>query len=248
MSNENGSLAGRTILIAGAGGGLGSAATLALAAEGARLVLLDKSVRGLEKAHDEIVAAGYPQPALYPLDMSEASEADYDELARILEETFGGLHGLLHAAADLGILSPLSDVGAADWEKALRVNLTAAHLLTRAMMPLLAQTGDAVAVFVSDSSARRGHAYWGAYGIAKIALEALARQWAEELASAERVRVLTFVPGPVNSPLRRKSHPGELPGENPDPRALAGHFAYLFGPRSRGMNGRLVEGGAPIPS
>lgn len=247
MNQENGLLAGRAVAIAGAGGGLGGAAAMALAAEGAQLILLDKAVGRLERLHDEIVAAGYLQPALYPMDLSQASESDFEDLAQILERTFGGLHGLFHAAAELGHLSPLRDVGAADWEKSLRINVVAAHLLTRALLPLLELTGDAVVTFVGDSSARRGQAYWGSYGIAKIALESLARQWAEELSGAGRVRILTFVPGPVDSPLRRKSHPGELPGEHPAPRALAAHCVYLFGPASRGLNGRIIEGDAPLP-
>ncbi len=246
---SEGQLQGRIILVTGAGGGLGGVAARACAAEGACVVLLDKAVSRLEKVHDEIVAAGHPQPAIYPLDLAKAGEAEYAELAEILESQFGMLHGLLHSAVELGVPGPLADVKPAQWDNLLRVNLGAAHALTRALLPLLQRAGDAALVFTSDSSARLGKAYWGAYGVAKIALEGMARMWAEELESAGRVRVNVLVPGPVNSPLRRRSHPGELPEECPQPQTLAGRYVHLLGPASRGLHGQTLEGpGAGVPT
>jgi NAD(P)-dependent dehydrogenase (short-subunit alcohol dehydrogenase family) len=232
---------GRVILVTGAGSGLGSVAAQACAAEGACVVLLDKIVSRLEKLHDDIVAAGHTQPAIYPLDLSKATEADYAELAEILQNQFGMLHGLLHSAADLGTPGPLADIKSTQWDNLLKVNLCAAHGLTRALLPLLQAAGDASVVFTSDSSARLGKAYWGAYGVAKIALEGLARMWAEELESAGLVRVNVLVPGPVNSPMRRRSHPGELAELNPPPDSMAGRYVHLLGPASRGVHGQIIQ-------
>lgn len=235
-------LAGRIILISGAGGGLGGVAAKACAAAGARIVLLDRAVKSLERIHDEILASGALQPAIYPLDLGNASESDFLELAEIIEANFGALHGLLHSAAELGSLGPLADVGMGQWDALLRVNLTAVHALTRALLPLMQRADDASLVFTSDSSARMGRAYWGGYGVAKMALEGMARMWAEELASAGRIRVNVLTPGPVRSPLRRKSHPGELPEETPPPESLAARYVYLLGPESRGLHGHILEG------
>ena len=244
MNTLNPTLAlnGRVILISGVGGGLGSVAAKACAAAGACVVLLDKSVSPMEKLYDEILSAGHTQPAIYPLDLEKATEADFAELAEILAGQFGVLHGLLHSAADLGVLEPLADVKGGQWDRLLRINLSAAHGLTRAVLPLLQRAGDASVVFTSNSSARLGKAYWGAYGVADIALEGMARMWADELASAGCVRINVFVPGPVNSPSRRKTHPGELPEENPPPESLAARYTYLLGPESRGVNGQIIEG------
>lgn len=239
---STGKLQGRIILITGAGGGLGSVAAKACAAEGACVVLVDNAVPKLEKLHDEIVAAGHVQPAIYPLDLSQAGEVEFNELADILQSQFGVLHGLLHSAVELGVPSPLVDVKPSLWDTVLKINLTAAHGLTRALLPLLQLAGDSAVVFTSDSSARHGKAYWGAYGVVKYALEGMARMWAEELESAGRVRVNVFVPGPVNSPLRRKSHPGELSQENPAPEILAGRYVYLLGPDSLDVHGHIIEG------
>ena len=101
--------------------------------------------------------------------------------------------------------------------------------------------GNGSVVFTSNSSARLGKAYWGAYGVADIALEGMARMWADELAGSGRVRANVFVPGPVNSPSRRNTHPGESPAENPSPTLLAPRYVYLLGPASLGVNGQVVE-------
>ncbi|MFM8330633.1 MAG: SDR family NAD(P)-dependent oxidoreductase [Candidatus Methylumidiphilus sp.] len=233
-------LDGRIILVSGAGGGLGGVAARALAAAGACVVLLDKAVNRLETLHDDILAAGHRQPAIYPLDLATAGDAEFAELAEILRGQFGLLHGLLHSAAELGALGPLADIKAAQFDKLLRVNLSAAHGLTRALLPLLQASGDGSLLFTSDSSARAGKAYWGAYGVAKIAVEGMARMWAEELGSAGLVRVNVLVPGPVNSPMRRRSHPGELPTETAAPESLAGRYVELLGPVSRGVHGQVI--------
>lgn len=232
----------RVILITGAAGTLGSAAATALAKAGAQLILLDRSVPALERLSDQIVAAGGPLPALYPLDFCAATDADYQTLADLVQENFGALHGLLHCAADLGNPGPLHDLGATAWQTLLLVNLTAPFLLTRSLLPLLAHAPDRSAVvFTGDSSARHGNAYWGAYGVAKYALEGLVRMWSEELQAADRVRVHLVVPGPVRSALRRRSHPGETAESLPPPESLIPHYLHLLHPDCAQASGTVVE-------
>ena len=95
-------LAERVILVTGATGGFGKAVSLALAAHGATVVLLARNLRLVEALYDEIEQAGYPTPAIYPMNLEGASEHDYEELARNLEEQLGRLDGILHCAAMLG--------------------------------------------------------------------------------------------------------------------------------------------------
>jgi len=235
-------LSGRVILITGAAGSLGTVAARACAAQGAQTILLDKALKRLEWLYDQITDSGHPRPALYPMDLAGATEADYEELAQTIEREFGALHGLLHSAAEMGALGPLRDVDGVSLERALRINLTAPHLLTRALLPLLARSGDASVVFTGDSSASRRRAYWGAYGIAKSALEGLAKVLAQELEASGRIRVNLFEPGPVNSALRMKSHPGERADHRGDPTALASRYVQLLGPGSRGANGTVFCG------
>src|SRR5690554_4499784 len=77
-------LAGRVLLVTGAGDGIGRSAALAFAAHGATVVLLGRTVRKLEAVYDQIVAAGHPQPGIYPMNLEGAAVDDYATLARTL--------------------------------------------------------------------------------------------------------------------------------------------------------------------
>ncbi|MDO5610858.1 MAG: SDR family NAD(P)-dependent oxidoreductase, partial [Pseudomonadota bacterium] len=90
-------LAGRTILITGATGGLGEAATLILSA---------RNIRKLNKVYDAVKAVG-PEPLLYPMDLEGATPDDHLQLAERVKEAFGQLDGLLHCAAEFRALTPL---------------------------------------------------------------------------------------------------------------------------------------------
>ncbi len=87
-------LAGRTILVTGAGDGIGRAAAMAFAAHAATVVLLGKTIPKLEAVYDAIVAAGGPEPAIYPLHLEGATPRDYEALATKLEEKKRGQAGV----------------------------------------------------------------------------------------------------------------------------------------------------------
>jgi NAD(P)-dependent dehydrogenase (short-subunit alcohol dehydrogenase family) len=148
---------------------------------------------------------------------------------------------LLHSAADLGTLQPLADINGNAWQTSLLVNLTAPFLLTKALLPLLNQAEHSSIVFTTDSSARGNKAYWGAYGLAKNAIENLAHIWAAELESVGKVRIHIFSPGPTRSAIRRRSHPGELLDNLPVPDILAERYVHLLHPEFDAPNGALVE-------
>jgi NAD(P)-dependent dehydrogenase (short-subunit alcohol dehydrogenase family) len=115
-------LADRIILITGAADGIGRALACSCAKHGATVIMLDRNVRGLEQAYDEILAAGHPEPALYPLDLQGATPGDYATLAQTVEREFGRLHGLVHNAAFLGALIPLTHFDDELWYQVLQVN------------------------------------------------------------------------------------------------------------------------------
>lgn len=234
-------LKNQVILITGAGGGLGSTAALALAKQGATLVLLDKVIAKLEKVYDAIVASGAPTPAMYPFDLAGASEADYAELANVLANQYGSLQGLLHSAVEFSSFTPLAYCATKDWANALNVNLSAAFLLTRLLLPVLQQSDHASIVFTSDSAVRTGKAYSAGYGVAKIALEGLAKIFAEELEAGQKVRVNTLVPGAIDSPLRKRAYPGEDKSQLPGMSSLDRVYTYLFSSRSLGVTGHVIN-------
>ena len=206
----------RIILITGASGALGSVIAKACAREGATVVLLGRSIPKLEKLYDDITASGGPTPALYPLDLAGASEQDYRDLAATLKQQLGGLHGLVHCAAELGHLVPLTDLTGERWQRLLHVNLTAPFMLTRELTTLMMASGQASIVFVGDSAVGDGKAYWGAYGVAKIALGGYVRILADETENFGLCATL-FTPGPMRSPIRLRAYPAENRETLPDP-------------------------------
>jgi len=234
-------LSKQVILITGAGGGLGGTAALALAKQGAQIILLDNKISKIEAVYDAIVAANAPTPMLYPFDLAGANENDYQELADKVEGHYGALHGLLHSAVAFTAFMPLTEVSTKDWAQTLTVNLHAPFLLSRILLPVLQKSQHASIVFTSDSSARSGKAYFGAYGVAKIALEGLAKTMAEELEAGQKIRVNTLVPGPVDSPLRKKAYPAEDKSQLPTMESLAAVYSYLFSAASQGITGQVID-------
>jgi NAD(P)-dependent dehydrogenase (short-subunit alcohol dehydrogenase family) len=231
----------QVILITGAGGGLGSVAALALAKQGAHIILLDKSIAKLETVYDAILASNAPEPTLYPFDLAGANENEYQELADKIEQQYGSLQGILHSAVEFSSFTPVATTKTKDWGHTLNVNLNAPFLLCRVLLPVLQKSAHASIVFTSDSSARKAPAYSGAYGVSKIAMEGFANILAEEHEAFGKILVNTLIPGPIDSPLRKRSHPAEDKNKLPTMQSLASIYQYLFGSESLGITGQTVD-------
>ena len=232
-----GLLAGRNILVTGAGAGIGRAAALSLAAHGATAVLLGRNQARLEECYDTIVDAGGPEPVIQVLDLKDADDALYRALNEQILEHLGCLHGVLHNAALLGPRTPLEQYPSAKWLEVMSVNLNAPFMLTRALMPALHAAPDASIVFTSSGVGRRGRAYWGAYAVSKAGIEGLCQVLADELANTSTIRVNCINPGATNTAMRREAYPAETPQRNPPPERIMAAYLYLLGPDSIGCTG-----------
>jgi NAD(P)-dependent dehydrogenase (short-subunit alcohol dehydrogenase family) len=231
----------RVILITGAANGIGRAVADACAARGASVILLDRDVRALEQAYDEISASGHPEPALYPMDLKGATPDDYTALAETLATEFRRLDGLVHNAAYLGALVPFANFEHELWFETLQVNLNAPYLLTMACLDLLQQSRDASVVFTSDAAGRHGKAYWGAYAVSKAAIEGFMQILADEFEANTPIRVNSLDPGPVRTALRRMAYPYEDRDSLPEPADVVKPFLFLLGPDSRGITGQQLS-------
>ncbi|MCP5156882.1 MAG: YciK family oxidoreductase [Ectothiorhodospiraceae bacterium] len=234
-------LAGRTVLITGAGDGIGRAVAEACAAHGATVVLLGRTVRKLERVYDAIVDAGHPEPAIYPMDLLGAAPTHHEELAQRVDSELGRLDGLLHNAGILGPMTAIERYDPDQWARVFQVNVHAAFLLSRACLPLMRRTGDASMVFTSSGVGRHGRAYWGAYACSKFAIEGLSQVLADEVQNEGRVRSNCISPGPVRTAMRAAAFPGEDPQRLLTPREVVIPYLYLLGPDSRGLNGASVD-------
>lgn len=231
----------RVILVTGAGQGIGKTAALTFAAHGATVILHGKSTRKLEKVYDEIEAAGHPQPAIFPLDLEKATEADFNAMATGIAEQLGRLDGILHNASRGGRPQPLADQTLDQWLYFLRVNLAAPFALTRACLPLLLAAPDASVISTSETHGHNPAPFWGGFAVSKAGLETMTRIWALELDNHPNLRFNTLIPGPVQSPQRAFTHPAENRAKLPSSADLMPTYLYLMGPDSRGVTGQVFS-------
>jgi len=237
----------RVILVTGVADTIGRAVARACARHGATVILADLNLADLEPIYDALEAEGTPQPAILPIDLEQAKEADLVAAADTLGNAFRRLDGLVHCAAFAPYLSRVDDYDATEWERVLRINLTAPFLLTQACLPLLRAALDASVVFTADRVGRRGLAYWGAYAAAKFGVEGLMQTLADELRDTSPIRVNSLDPGIVQSGLRARLYPGEDPKRWPPAETVAADYLYLLGPGSRGISGQALTAGALPP-
>jgi NAD(P)-dependent dehydrogenase (short-subunit alcohol dehydrogenase family) len=196
-------LAGRIALVTGASRGIGKAAAVGLAAAGAHVICLARTVGGLEAADDEIRKAG-GAATLVPLNIRDFEALD--RLGGTIFDRWGRLDAFLGNAGSLGVLTPLD--------------------------PLLRQSDAGRVLFVTSGAARHHTPFWGGYGMAKAALESLALTYAEECATT-KVRVNLLSPGAVRTGMRAKAMPGEDPQTLPAPEALVPLIVDLLSPSNR---------------
>lgn len=234
-------LAGKTIVVTGAGDGIGRAAALSYAAHGATVVLLGKTIEKLEAVYDEIEAAGHPQAAIYPIHFGGAKMQDYDDMAATLAETFPAIDGLLHNAGIVGERKAIAQSSDSDWMEVMQVNVNAQFMLTKALLPQLQQAANASIIFTSSSVGRQGRAYWGAYAVSKFATEGLMQVLADELENTSAIRVNAINPGATNTAMRRTAYPAETPDRNPSPEAIMPLYLFLMGEDSLATNGQSLD-------
>jgi NAD(P)-dependent dehydrogenase (short-subunit alcohol dehydrogenase family) len=234
-------LADQVILVTGAAEGVGRAVARACARHGATVILSGFEEKNLETVYDEVVADGSPEPASLPLDLEEADEPLYLGAATTIGDELGRLDGLVHCAVFAPYLSRIDDYDAKDWERVIRINLTAPFLLTQACLPLLRAADHASIVFTSDRVGRKGLAYWGAFAAAKSGIEGLMQTLADETSNSSRIRVNSLDPGIVRTAQRRQLYPGEDPTTLPEPESITLAYLYLLGADSIGVTGQALS-------
>lgn len=216
-------LTGSVALVTGASRGLGAATAVALARFGAHVIITGRVQGGLEETDDAIRAAG-GTATLFPFDL--ANTETIDALGPSIHERFGRLDILVHAAAALGVLTPVAHIQKKDFDAALAANVTASWHLIGTSAPLLAAAPAGRAVFVTTARTQAPKAYWGIYGATKAAMDHLAQTWADETATTT-LRVNLFDPGKMATRLRRDAYPGEDQSVLPKPTDIAPQLAAL---------------------
>ncbi|HEV7718549.1 MAG TPA: SDR family NAD(P)-dependent oxidoreductase [Arsenicitalea sp.] len=219
-------LAGKVVLVSGASRGIGYAAAREAARRGAHVIAIARTTGGLEELDDEVKRAG-SSATLVPLDLRDGDAID--RLGLAIFERWGKLDGLIANAGVLGVLSPLTHIAPAEFEKTFAINVTANFRLLRSLDLLLQKSDAGRAVFVSSSSARSSRPYWGLYAASKAALDAMVKSYAGEMATTT-VRANIFYPGAVRTAMRALAMPGEDPDTLPRPVAIAPKLVDMVTP------------------
>ena len=219
-------LTGQIALVTGASRGIGAATAEALAAAGAHVLLTGRDTKALEAVEERIFAAG-GSATIAPVDLTDSD--GIARLAAAIAARWAKLDVLVHAAAVLPQLTPVNDIDAGAFSKALTANALATQALIAACNSLLRASDDARLVYLTSSVATAPRAYWGAYAASKAAAEVLVDCYAQEVRNISSVRVAIVDPGATRTAMRAKAYPGEDPASVKLPGVVADRVVALLG-------------------
>ncbi len=245
----------KVAIITGASSGIGRAAALLFARQGAKLVLSARGRERLEAVAEEIRAAGGAVVAVAG-DVSE--EAHHAALVEAAQGEFGGLDIAFNNAGTTGPVGALTALSLAEWQEVLAVNLTSGFLAAKHQLPALEARGGGSLVFTSTFVGyTAGFPGLAAYAASKSGLIGLVQVLACEY-GAKGIRVNALLPGATDTPMGREV--ADTPearrfvaGLNAfkriaEPEEIAEAALFLCSPASSFMTGTamLVDGGVSI--
>ncbi|MET9819091.1 SDR family NAD(P)-dependent oxidoreductase [Streptomyces sp. NPDC006355] len=166
---------GRSVIVTGAASGIGRAAALQFAEQGAKVLVADLNQDGAEETVKAIETAGGTARAVAG-DLSDPQVVD--EVVATTVQVFGSLDILVNNAGITDSMAALADVDDAEWERVIRINLTAPFLLTRAALPHMLEAGRGTIVFTASEAGLRGSASGTAYTASKHGVVGLVKSLA----------------------------------------------------------------------
>lgn len=189
------SLAGKAVVVTGAGSGIGAATAVRAAADGARVALLGRRESALRQTADAVRDAGGEPAMVLPADVTEP--ADVDSAATAVLEELGEVDGLVNNAG-IGRFGPIGDADTKDLQYMFDLHVRGPVQLIQRFLPgLRARSGSIVNITsCAGDVASPNRSY---YGATKAAMNHLTRSLAVEL--APKVRVNAILPGPVDTPI-----------------------------------------------
>ncbi|WP_327268850.1 SDR family oxidoreductase [Streptomyces sp. NBC_01218] len=181
----------RSVVVTGAGSGIGRATALQFAAQGAKVLVADLDRERAEQTAADIAADGGTAVAVVG-DLSEQSVVD--EVVSTAVETLGGLDVLVNNAGIMDSMSAAADVSDSEWERVIRINLTAPFLLTRAAIPHMLAAGKGAIVNTASEASLRGSAAGAAYTASKHGIAGLTKSTAV-MYRGQGIRTNAIAPG-----------------------------------------------------
>lgn len=216
---------GQLALVTGASRGIGAATALALAKEGAHVVITARSADGLEKIEEQIHSAG-GNATIAPLDLTDGDSIG--RLATAISGRWDGLDILVLNAAMLGSLGPVPTIDGKEFNKILTLNLIAQQALIAGFDPMLRKSTNARLLAITSSVGRKPRAFWGAYGASKAAFETLLLSYGEEMRNLGKIRTAIVDPGRTRTEMRARAYPGEDPDSVKLPSVVADRLVEIL--------------------
>jgi NAD(P)-dependent dehydrogenase (short-subunit alcohol dehydrogenase family) len=247
-------LKNKSIIVTGASSGIGAAAALLFAAEGANVVLGAR-----RSAEMEILAGQINQSNGRAVFLSgDVKDENYaNALVDLAMKEFGGLDGAFNNAGIVGEMGPVADMGIGNWNDVMSVNLTSAFLAAKAQLPVMKKRGQGSIVFTSSfvGFSNGGMPGMGAYAASKAGLIGLVQSLASDHA-ADGVRVNALLPGGTITPSGGEGNPAVLDlianlhpmKRMADAKEVAQAALFLLSDRSTFMTGSpmIVDGGMSV--
>ena len=234
-------LKNKIILVTGANQGIGKAASIKYASLGAKVILLGRDLKSLEKVYDEIIKHKYSEPMISLMDLEKADGNDYQAVYENMMNEFGKLDGLLLNASILGDRSPIAHYDSETWVRTIHVNLTTQFLLTKSLLPALTESDSASVIFTSSGVGKVGKAFWGAYSVSKFGVEALSQILSAEHEDQSTIRFNCINPGATRTKMRKEAYPyeDEMKLKNPD--EIMEKYVWLMSDESKKITGQSID-------
>lgn len=211
-------------LVTGASRGIGAATAVALADQGAHVILTARTAAALEEVEQVIFDAG-GSATIAPLDLTQADAIA--RLASAIGERWEALDVMVLNAGTLGTLAAVPAIDPKELAQVLTLNVSAPAALIQSFDPMLRRSSGARVIGITSSVGRQPRAYWGAYGASKAAFETLLGAYGDEMEEISRVRVAIVDPGATRTKMRARAYPGEDPASVKPPETVAARIAAL---------------------
>ncbi|MBO0720542.1 MAG: SDR family oxidoreductase [Blastocatellia bacterium] len=195
----------KTAIIAGASSGIGRAAALALAEQGARLCLLARSENLLDEVKEEACRRGAGEALRFVCDVRE--EADVEDSVKAALEKFGRVDILINSAG-LSLNGEVEDYKLSDWRTVIDTNLTGTFLTCRAVLPVMKRNGGGQIINISSGAGRNGIKQMAAYCASKFGVIGFTESLALEVRN-HNIRVSVLLPGSVATDFSRVARRGK---------------------------------------
>jgi len=212
----------KVALVTGASRGIGRCISLALATEGARVILTG---RDKEKLQDATQAVGKHQPGACWMELELSQELSIRTLIDRVKQQFGRLDILINNAG-ITFSGSLQETTTSDWDRILAVNARGPFILCREALDLLRQSKQGTIVNISSVVGVKGYPLQSAYTASKHALRGMSISLAEELKN-DGIRVHVICPGGVDTEMVSRVRPDINKDELIDPQDIADLVLYL---------------------